>query len=328
MKSNKNILTILFLLIFSFAYSQSEQINDKFFSASLDTIKNVTVYLPEMYDSKDSTKDYSVIYFLHGSGGDHTSYSGIFPILDSLITNNVIKPAIVVIPDGSSGPYLGSNYSNSALYGLFEDYIAFDVIDYIDRNYKTIPSKDNRAIMGHSMGGEGSMRIALKHPELYSGVASHSGVLSDKFLEFLSPLVLAESDSTKQIKPSNGYMTQALFTNAGGKTPNMNNPPYYVDLPIDNNGNLIKRTWEKWLQSDPVYFASKYNPESNLHIYFDCGTDDFLSLLYYTTIYADTLTNLNIPFEFQSFKGDHSDKFYERFKISVVFLSSGMNGIK
>ena len=329
MKRIKIFVTVLIIgIVTSNVYSQSKHIDDNFFSTSLDTIRDLRVYLPDGYDSTDINMRYPVIYFLHGSGGNHTSYSGIFPILDSLITNNVIKPAIVVIPDGSSGPYLGSNYSNSALYGLFEDYIAFDVIDYIDRNYKTIPSKDNRAIMGHSMGGEGSMRIALKHPELYSGVASHSGVLSDKFLDFLSPLVLAETDSTKQIKPSNGFMTQALFTNAGGKTPNMNNPPYYVDLPIDNNGNLIKRTWEKWLQSDPVYFATKYNPESNLHIYFDCGTDDFLSLFYYTTIFADTLKSRNIPFEFQSFKGGHSDKFYERFKISVVFLSSVINGIK
>ncbi|MFC1786344.1 alpha/beta hydrolase-fold protein [Candidatus Neomarinimicrobiota bacterium] len=325
MKSNKIILTVVLLLIASFSYSQSKLVDDQFFSTSLDTIRDLRVYLPDEYDSLDVTKNYSVIYFLHGSGGDHTSYSGIYPILDSLITNNIIKPVIVVVPDGSSGPFLGSNYSNSTLYGLFEDYIAFDVIDYIDSKYKTIPSKDNRAIMGHSMGGEGSMRIALKHPELYSGVASHSGVLSDGFIDFLGPLVLAEMDSTNIIKPTNGYMSQALFTAAGGKTPNMNNPPYYVDLPIDNNGNLIDGTWAKWLQSDPVYFATKYNPESNLHIYFDCGTDDFMSLFYYTTIFADTLKSLNIPFEFQSFKGGHSDKFYERFKISVIFLNSVIN---
>jgi S-formylglutathione hydrolase FrmB len=320
---NRIIKLVIILIIGTIAsntYSQSNLVDTKFFSASLDTIRDLRIYLPDGYDSTDIDKRYSVIYFLHGSGGNQTSYSGIFPILDSLITNHVIMPVIVVIPDGSSGPYLGSNYSNSALYGLFENYIAFDLIDYIDSNYKTIPSKDNRAIMGHSMGGEGSMRIALKHPNLYSGVASHSGVLSNGFLDFIVPLVIAEMDSTNQIKPTNGYMSQALFTAAGGTTPNMNNPPFYVDLPIDNHGNLIDSTFAKWQKTSTVFLATKYNTESNLQFYFDCGTDD--PIFYYTTIFADTLKSRNIPFEFQSFKGGHSDKFYERFKISVVFLSS------
>jgi len=325
---NRIIKLFIILILATIArntYSQSNLVDTKFFSASLDTIRDLRVYLPDGYDSTDINKRYPVIYFLHGSGGNHTSYSGIFPILDSLITNNVIKSLIVVIPDGDSGPYLGSNYSNSTLYGLFEDYIAFDVIDYVDNKYKTIPSKDNRAIMGHSMGGEGSMRIALKHPNLYSGVASHSGVLSDRFIDLIGPLIIAEMDSTNQIKPTNGYMSQALFTAAGGKTPNMNNPPFYVDLPIDNQGNLIDSTFAKWQQSGPIFFATIYNPKENLQFFFDCGTND--PIFYYTTIFADTLKSRNIPFEFQSYKGGHSDKFYERFKISVVFLSSVINGI-
>lgn len=313
-------LFIAILLISSISYSQSKQIHDSFFSSSLDTIRELNVYLPDGYDSTDINRQYPVIYFLHGSGGDHTSYSGIYPILDSLITNKIIKPVIVVVPDGSSSPFLGSQYSNSALYGMFEDYIAIDLIRFIDSNYNTIPSKDGRAIMGHSMGGEGSMRIALKNPNLYTAVASHAGILTNRFVEFLGPLVLAETDSNNQIKPSNGYWTQALFTAAGGYSPNMNNPPYYVDLPIDNNGNLIDSTWAKWNEGSTVDLATKHNPESNLNIYFDCGTNDFV--FPYTEIFADTLKSLNIPFEFQTFEGGHSDKFYDRFPVSVVFLDS------
>ncbi len=323
---NKLILLLILGLFVSHAYSQSKQVDDNFFSTSLDTIRDLRVYLPDGYDSTDINKRYLVIYFLHGSGGNHTSYAGIYPILDSLINYKVIKPVIVVTPDGSTGPFLGSNYSNSALYGMFEDYIALDLINYIDNNYNTIPSKDNRAILGHSMGGEGSMRIALKYPNLYSAVASHSGILSDGFIDFVGPLVLAEMDSTNIIKPTNGYMSQVLFTAAGGKTPNMNNPPYYVDLPIDNEGKLIDSTFAKWQNCSPIFLATKYDPEMNLHIYFDCGTDD--PILKYTQIFADTLKSRNIQFEFQSFKGGHSNKFYERFKISVVFLCSVMNNIK
>ncbi|MFC1550890.1 alpha/beta hydrolase [Candidatus Neomarinimicrobiota bacterium] len=117
-----------FFLIISLTgsiYSQGRLIEDQFISNSLAFERNVNVYLPAMYDSNNTNIEYPVVYFLHGGGGDHNSYSGIIPILDSLIANNIIKPMIFVKPDGSCEPYLGSQYSNSELYGAFEDYITF-----------------------------------------------------------------------------------------------------------------------------------------------------------------------------------------------------------
>ncbi len=318
----KLLLVILFFIlsISVYLYGQGSLIEDKFFSKSLEFDRNVNVYLPENYDSSDKTKGYPVIYFLHGGGGNHNSYLGIIPILDSLIINKIIEPMIVVMPDGSCEPYLGSQYSNSELYGPFEDYITFDLVDYIDSKYNTIALKNKRAIMGHSMGGEGSMRIALKHPDRFAGIASHSGVLSIDFIDYLLPLVLAEMDSTNIIHPTNGWMSKAYFTVSGGYSPNMNNPPYFVDLPKDENGNWIDSTYAKWRLSDPIYWATQISNDSNLNIYFDCGLND--PIIDCTRVFANTLRKRDIPFEFQEFEGGHSDKFYERFPVSITFLDS------
>lgn len=311
------------MLIFSFLYSQSKLIDDKFFSTSLDTTRDLRVYLPDGYDSLNADIRYPVIYFLHGGGGDQTSYQLIIPILDSLISNKIIDPVIVVKPDGNCKPYLNSKWMNSELYGNFEDFIVNDLVNYIDSKYQTIVLKGGRSIMGHSGGGEGAMRIALKHPDVYSGIASHSAILAPEFGKFIFPLILAENDSSDTIKPTAGFLSLVLFTAAGGYSPNMNKPPYFVDLPINKNGELIDSVWARWSLNSPVHLASEYSLEANLKIYLDCGTND--PIFEYTTVFTDTLASLNIPFEFQSYVGGHNDKLGERFPISLVFLNSVMN---
>ena len=323
MNSKKYNLIFVLLLFSNLSFAQSKVVSDRFYSSSLDTIRNVNIYLPENYNSTNAEIRYPVIYFLHGGGGDHTSYQLIIPILDSLIVNHIIDPVIFVKPDGSCKPYISSKWLNSDLYGNFEDFIVYDLVNYIDSKYQTIPFAKGRCIMGHSGGGEGAMRIALKHPDIYTGVASHSGILSSGFLKFLTPLILAENDSLDVIKPTAGFLSKVLFTAAGGYSPNMNNPPYYVDLPIDNKGRVIDSTFAKWKFYRPSYLASLYNPKAGLYIYFDCGTND--PILKYTNIFADTLSTLKIPFVFQTFEGGHTDQLGKRLPISITFLNSVMN---
>ena len=320
MNSKKCNLIFVLVLFSNLLYAQGKVVSDKFYSSSLDTVRAVNIYLPENYDSINAEIRYPVIYFLHGGGGDQNSYQLIIPILDSLIINHIIDPLIVVKPDGSSKPYISSKWLNSDLYGDFEDFIVNDLVNYIDSKYKTIPFAKGRCIMGHSGGGEGAMRIALKHPDIYTGVASHSGILSGGFLKFLTPLILAENDSSDLIKPTAGFLSKVLFTAAGGYSPNMNNPPYYVDLPIDNKGRVIDSVYTRWKFFIPSYLASLYNPKDGLDIYFDCGTND--PILKYTNVFADTLSTLKIPFVFQTFEGGHTDQLGKRLPISIKYLNS------
>jgi S-formylglutathione hydrolase FrmB len=74
---------------------------------------------------------------------------------------------IIVMPDGLTPPYNGSFYTNSALYGNFEDFISEDLIFFTDSAFQTKNERGKRAIMGASMGGYGALKTALKHQNLF-----------------------------------------------------------------------------------------------------------------------------------------------------------------
>jgi S-formylglutathione hydrolase FrmB len=70
----------------------------------------------------------------------------------------------------------GSMYSSSVTTGDFELFIARDLVAYVDAHYRTIPERQNRGLVGHSMGGYGATRIGMKHsdvPGLSVGVTNY-----------------------------------------------------------------------------------------------------------------------------------------------------------
>ena len=76
---------------------------------------------------------------------------------------------IVVLPD-SKTIHNGSMYSSSATTGDFEQYIAHDVVAFIDAHYRTIAKRTSRGLVGHSMGGYGASRIGMKHSDVFGSL--------------------------------------------------------------------------------------------------------------------------------------------------------------
>src|ERR1700759_4300375 len=76
---------------------------------------------------------------------------------------------IVVLPDAKT-IYNGSMYSSSMTTGDFENFIAHDVVAYIDAHYRTIPNRQSRGLVGHSMGGYGATRIGMKHSDVFGSL--------------------------------------------------------------------------------------------------------------------------------------------------------------
>ncbi|MCB0670040.1 MAG: esterase family protein, partial [Saprospiraceae bacterium] len=111
------------------------------------TTRSVSVYLPPGYS--DSEQRYPVIYFLHGFTGNHYLWPEMVDILDFAIASHRIRPFIFIVSDQKT-TYDGSFYSNSGVFGNWEDFTAFDLVKYMDENYRTIPEADSRGITGHS----------------------------------------------------------------------------------------------------------------------------------------------------------------------------------
>jgi S-formylglutathione hydrolase FrmB len=312
-------------------YGQGTVINETFYSKSLQMNRAVQIYLPEAYNQQDNTIRYPVIYWLHGAGGNSTSSPEIFGVLNDLISVHMISPVIVVKPDGSTdkNPWQSGSswYTNSELYGNFEDYIVFDLVKFIDSAYNTIASREKRAIMGHSMGALGAMRFALKHPDVYQGVVSQSGYPDMTKLSLYISSLLTENGGApvSSYNPGAGIFTSVFFSLSGAYSPNINNPPYYVDFPVDSMGNWIDSVWNRWLLHNCALLARNINQESDLAIYFDCGVQDETLAYPFNTGFADSLNKLGLTYEFQSYNGGHIDQFTKRLPIGLHFLDSVMN---
>jgi S-formylglutathione hydrolase FrmB len=329
-KTSKKIIIFFIVSMISFnVFGQGSTSTLAFYSPSLNKTEIATTYLPEGYNPQDSIR-YPVIYFLHGILSNHNSYNFLIGILDNLIGDSTISPVIVVKPDAnvSNLPWaVSSVYTNSELYGDYEDYIVYDLIEYIDTTYKTIPSKNKRTIMGHSTGGYGAMMLALKHPDIYSAVASHSGHLDFHNWYRWIPTILSQNGGTPVsfYNPNNGLWTRFFYTMAGAFSPNLNNTPYPLDFVLDSLGNYIDSTFNKWLLHDPSRLAHNITPSSNLDIYFDCGIQDEYLFHYFNTAFADSLDSLGITHVYQPYVGDHYNQLDQRFPIALCFLDSVMN---
>ena len=318
-------IVVLFLFIcYGLVQAQGLVVDTSFYSESLEIYRDVDVYLPPGYDP-DGSEYYPVIYFLHGAGGDNDSYPEIIDILDSLITIEAIEPVIVVKPDGYVRPFAGSMWANSVLYGNFEDFVIFDLREFIETSYKAIPERNKRAITGHSMGGIGSMSLALQHPDIYIAVAAMSGSLDlNAGIDSWIPHILQENEGGPPYDyyPLNGVFTLLTYTAAGAFSPNLDHEPFLVDFPLDDQGEKIDSVYERWLPHNPANMIASLPPDFDEAIYFDCGTGDHLEFYPMNTAFAETLDNHGIEYEFQTFTGDHYSE--TRPPIVLEFLDSVM----
>ena len=144
-----------------------------FFSPILSMSVPYAIYLPPGYAA--SQKHYPVLYALHGYSGDIHEWEnlGLLGRADDLINTGVIQPMIIVLPWGNTDYWLNHS-DNGPRWG---DYTVYDVVNFIDANYRTIPDRDHRAIGGLSMGGHGALQNGFNHPEIFSIVGAHSPTL-------------------------------------------------------------------------------------------------------------------------------------------------------
>ena len=147
-------------------------------SKSLNNLRRLTVYTPPGYDADSKTK-FPVLYLLHGANADENAWyrlGRVNLILDNLLAAHKTKPYIVVMPFGygvdPNAPGQGQN--NTELFG--KDLIE-DVIPYIQSRYRTSTDRDQRALIGLSMGGGESLTIGLNHLELFSYVGGFSAAI-------------------------------------------------------------------------------------------------------------------------------------------------------
>jgi len=296
---------IAWIAISANAPAQYIQLNASFYSKSLDTVKKVNIYLPQDYYVND-TVNYPVIYFLHGANGDHNSYSQAPTGLYSMVNSGEINPYILVKPDGSCEPYLGSYYINSALYGNYEDFIIDDIISFVEENFRVNSSKYARFISGHSMGGGGAVRLAIEYPELFRGSVSFSNdLVGDLILDNWKDLLYEENDSTCIPNYNAGIYSQLYLTALGAKSPNLaNDPP--VNFLLDSACNIVDSVYATYMLFDPGYIVHKLTPDVQLASFISCGTNDEFGFFDAAFSFTDSLSKYGLDYSWYPFEGTHS----------------------
>jgi endo-1,4-beta-xylanase len=169
-------------------------------SRSMGKEVGYNVYLPPGY--AESKGRFPVVYFLHGATGNENSDAGAFSgILDGAIRAGTLPPVIGVFPNG--GPFSGyvDRADNSV---MAETLIVKELVPTIDRKYRTLAKREGRLLAGFSMGGGGSVRLALKHPKVFAAAASWGGSIRGRArqgaalvggAEANDPYVLAEKNA-------------------------------------------------------------------------------------------------------------------------------------
>jgi S-formylglutathione hydrolase FrmB len=210
-----------------------------FDSKTLGAPERYSVFLPPSF-SKDPSRQYPVIYFLHGLNNDETSwtvdrYGNIQNALDQMIVSGRLPELIMVHPRGDS-----SFYGNSRRY---EDLITQELITYMEMHYRAAKGRENRAIAGTSMGGYGALKIAMKYPDRYAAVVAQSPIL----FPGSNPLELSE-----EAKSSRFYS-------------------FFINMLRPVFGDPVRQ--DLWDANNPLVLA-KNGKLNGLRIYFDYGTAD------------------------------------------------------
>ena len=321
MTLNKNIIILTIILA---GNVRGEAIISSFYSDALLYDMYYEIVLPPSYESNPDSS-YPSIYFLHGFGADYSWYSSVVSVFEAMMASGEIRESILIKPDGFVLPYLGSMYTNSDYNGQFEDYIIQDLVSHIDGSYHTIDESSYRAIMGHSMGGYGAVKFSVKYPEIFSIAASHSGpVAFENIIPDLMPVLLAET-GILGYQPWNGIVSLFLYSGSAAFSPDVEDWPYYVDLPIDYYGEIIDEVWELWMDQDALTLAQE-NLETiqSTRFYIDCGDTDEYLFYNHSNTFNEFLDEENINHDYHLYEGDHTTQVSsgERFPYSLAFIEN------
>jgi enterochelin esterase-like enzyme len=289
--------------------------------------RDALVLLPPSYDSAP-TRRYPTVYALHGYtiGAEQWSKEIHVPQTIEGAFAKGARELIVVLPD-SKTLHLGSMYSNSATTGNFEDYVAHDVVAYMDSHYRTIPDRSSRGLVGHSMGGYGAARIGMKHSEVFGS------------LYIMSPCCLSPRDAAVPFNGS-GYEALAAVKTAADLeklpfglraqlavgaawSPNPKNPPLYMDLPVGENEKMVLA---KWAANAPLAFIDQYigNLREYRAIAMDVGDQDELRVD--TGKLHALLESYGIANRFEIYSGTHTSAVAFRFQNYVIpFFSENLS---
>lgn len=255
-----------------------------------------SIYLPASYEK--SNRKYPILYLLHGMGGDYTDWVNrgeTARIALESVEKGIAPEMIIVMPNGLVDGFYQNNFDKSI---LWEDYFMKELVPTVESKFRVHASRTYRAIAGLSMGGYGSMYLALRHKEMFSMCYAMSGA----FIE-LEPLKVGEK--------ANNDMFETLYVKLWG---NRKSDGLHQTFKANSIHEMVKampeyKAPEGWQDAD------KALPKFIL----DCGDDDFL--IRANTNLFHLMKDKKIPVDFRVREGAHNWTYWRSgLEIALEFM--------
>ena len=303
-----------------------------------DTVdRDAIVFLPPSY-AREKSRHYPVVYALHGFFIGAEQWTGEIHVPQTIegAFAEGAREMIVVLPD-SKTVYNGSMYSSSVTTGDFENYVAHDVVTYIDAHYRTIPQRASRGLVGHSMGGYGASRIGMKHADVFGalyimspccmspmtgGGPGPADQMKDRAIA--SEKKVAAAKSPADLAAQSPGFAVAQYATAAAWAPDPKNPPLYFDLPT-KDGVPVPEVQAKYAANAPLVFVDQYigNLKQYRAIAMDVGDQD--GLRFDAGKLHDVFDKYGIANSFEIYSGTHTSAVADRFQNHVLpFFSKNL----
>lgn len=295
-------------------------------------VQGAAVYLPPSYDSEPDRR-YPVVYLLHGIFDDYGVWLEHFDvpgILDRLIASDEIPELVLVMPNAGNR-YGGGFYRNSAVSGRWADYIADDLVGFVDAEFRTLASETNRAVAGHSMGGYGALHLAMTRPGVFSSVWALSPcclAATDDFGfgndAWKRAAQATSADELQNLLDSEDFYAVATLGVVTAFSPDPDNPPVYGDFPfgiVRGEVVLDDAAYDRYLDALPMrqVHDARESLRSLRGLALGVGLgDQFLHIPRATLELSQRLGAERIPHLLDVYAGDHRQQVGERLETLVL----------
>jgi S-formylglutathione hydrolase FrmB len=331
-------------------------------------VRRLAAWLPPHYDrgaGPGRGPRFPVLFDFVGYTGSGMAHTNWRPFEENvperaarLIHQGKMGPVILVFPDCFTA--LGGNqYVNSSALGRYADYLTRELVPFVDRQFRTLASRDHRGCFGKSSGGYGAILHGMKYPRTWGAIADHSGDANFDFvyrcdwpntLNELAkhrprrrgpgPLDVGRAERGADRGRDDGRVRRFLrhvwkkekltheevhalmnLCMAATYDPDPRAPNGFR-LPFNlETGELIPGRWRRWLQHDPVHLVRRYraNLATLRGLYLDCGWRDQYHIHYGTRILSKRLAECGIRHRYEEFDDTHTQVDY-RMERSLPFL--------
>ena len=282
-----------------------------------DPQRGVYVITPPGYDENPDRR-YPVVYYLHGYWAAAPAQQEGFRLHEAVDAASAAgNEVIMVMPDGYSR-FRGGFYSSGPTVGDYESMVARDLVGWVDGNYRTIAAPASRGLAGHSMGGYGTIRIAMKNPGVFSSIYMMSACCLPPMEMTPESAAAIEAMTPESIANAGFGELSGLSTLATWSPDPQDASTLKVDTGLRADGTLDPLVNQRLAANSPLVLLPQYLPALNALEAFamDIGDKDFL--LAGNAQFRAELDRFGVNYEFELYEGDHGNRIAERIRTELL----------